>query len=83
MNNFFDAFFSPLGKGSCLYFHLVSIFFFFILLFVLIFEIIYLVKNFKNLNLRQFTNGILLLFNCFIAYFINRIFYSMCIKSLI
>lgn len=83
MNNFFNSFFSPLGKDSCMYFLFVSGLFFFTLLIVLFFEIIYLVKNFKKLNPRMLINGILLLFNCFIAYFVNRIFYSMCVKSLI
>ena len=83
MNDLLDTFFGPLNKNSCIYFLLLTIIFFAVLLFALIIEIIYVIKNIKNLNIRTFINTILIFFNLFIGYFVNRILYTMCSNSLI
>ena len=76
------TFFGPLDRSSCIYFRFLTIFFFAILVFALFTELLFVVKNFRQLNLRIFTSGILLLFNIFLAYFVNRLLYSMCDRSL-
>lgn len=76
------TFFGPLDKDSCGYFLFVSMLFFVMLIFTIIGEIIFLIKRYNQLNFRVFINGLLLLFNAFIAYFVNRLLYSMCSKSL-
>ena len=83
MNHFFQTFFGPLNKNSCVYFLLLTIFFFSILAFFLMLEIIYFIKNYKNLNIRSFMNALLIFFNLFLGYFVNRILYTMCSNSLI
>ncbi len=82
MSDFMTRFFGPLDRSSCIYFRFLTIFFFSILVFALFTELLFVVKNFRQLNFRIFSNGILLLFNIFLVYFVNRLLYSMCDKSL-
>ena len=82
MSDFMEKYFGPLSKESCLYFLILSVFFFFTLVFTIIGEIVFLVKNSSKLNFRIFVSGLLLLFNAFIAYFANRLLYTMCRQSL-
>ena len=83
MTEFMTKYFGPLDKSSCIYFLFLTMLFFAILIFTIIAEIIFVFKNFKNLNFRVVSSGIMLLFNIFIAYFVNRLLYTMCSKSLI
>lgn len=82
MYDLMSGFFGNLDKHHCVYFLFLSIIFLAVLVFTLITEILYLIKNYKSLNFRIFTSGILLLFNAFLAYFVNRLLYTMCSKSL-
>ncbi len=82
MSDFMSSYFGPLDKQSCLYFLLLSMLFFALLIFTIIGEILYVIQNYKELNFRVFTSGVLLLFNSFLAYFVNRLLYTMCSKSL-
>ena len=82
MSDFMTKFFGPLDRSSCIYFRFLTIFFFAILVFALFTELLFVVKNFRQLNFRIFSNGILLLFNIFLVYFVNRLLYSMCDRSL-
>lgn len=82
MSNFVTDYFGPLNKDACVYFLIISVIFFITLVLVLGSEIIYVFQHLKKLNLRMFTNGILVLFNIFLAYFVNRLLYTMCTKSL-
>jgi len=82
MSNFLNTVFGPLDKGSCVYFLIVCGIFYIALILLLVSEIIYTLKHFKNLNFRVVSNGVLLLFNIFLAYFVNRLLYTMCTKSL-
>jgi hypothetical protein len=82
MTNFMDKYFGPLHKDSCIYFQFLMIFFFCILVIVFFAEIYYVFTNYKTLNFRIVMNGLILLINMFIMYFIYRLFYSMCSKSL-
>jgi len=82
MSDFMTTFFGPLDKQSCVYFLFLTMLFFALLIFTIVGEAIYIIKHFKDLNFRTFTSGVLLLFNSFIAYFVNRLLYTMCSKSL-
>jgi hypothetical protein len=83
MNDLLDTFFGPLNKKSCIYFLLLTVIFFAVLVFSLIIEILFVIRNFKNLTVRTFMNAVLIFFNLFLGYFVNRILYTMCSKSLI
>ncbi len=77
-----STFFGPLDKQSCVYFLILSMIFFAMLVFAIITEIVFILKNLRTLDFRILSGGILLLFNAFIAYFINRLLYTICSKSL-
>jgi len=82
MTEFLNTFFGPLTKESCIYFLFLTVFFFTFLILILFIELFYIIKNFKELSFRKLTNGFILLFNLLIGYFINRLLYTMCSKSL-
>jgi len=83
MSGLYQTFFGPLDKSACFYLYFLSLFFFIVLLFVLFKEIVYVFKNYKNLGFKTVVQGLLILFNIFLAYFVNRLMYTMCNKSLI
>ena len=82
MSDFMTTYFGPLNKSACNYILFFTMLFFAVLVMTIFIEIIFIFKNFRKLNFRIFVSGILLLFNSFIAYFVNRLLYSMCNKSL-
>jgi len=77
-----SQYFGPLDKNSCLYFLILTVIFFIGLVSVLITEILYIIQNYNKLNFRMVSAGVVILFNIFLAYFVNRLMYSMCVKSL-
>ena len=82
MSDFMDRFFGPLSMDACVYFLFMSMVFFGVLVFALVADIFWIFKNYTMLNIRVFTGGLLLLFNIFLAYFVNRLMYTMCSKSI-
>lgn len=78
----FSSIYGPLDKQSCIYFLFLTIVFFIILVFTLLSEILFLIKNYKNITRGNIITGLLMLINIFILYFVNRLFYNMCIRSL-
>ena len=82
MSNFMEKVFGPLDKSACLYFFIITVLFFISFVLLLINELYFIVMNFRKINLRMLVNGLLILFNIFLAYFVNRLLYSMCTKSL-
>lgn len=82
MSDFMSQYFGPLDKNSCLYFLILTVIFFIGLVSILITEILYIIQNYNKLNFRTVSAGVVILFNIFLAYFVNRLMYSMCVKSL-
>ncbi len=80
--SFANKYFGPLPKEWCTYFYVLSIIFFFIFAFTLVSILYTMITGFSKINLHIVTNWAVILLNSFIAYYINRLFYSMCIKSL-
>jgi hypothetical protein len=83
MSDLISYFFGPLDKRACIYFLIISMLFFVALVLVLGSEIIYLLQNFSKINFRLLSSGLIILFNLFIAYFVNRLLYTMCNKALV
>lgn len=81
MSDFMKTFFSPLDKKYCIYFLLLTMIFFTVLVFVIIAELIFVFKYFKQLNFRTVSSGLLMLSNAFLAYFSNRLLYTMCTEQ--
>jgi hypothetical protein len=82
MAEFMSTYFGPLDKGSCVYFLIISVIFFIALILVSISGLLFLIQNFKRVNFRMLVNGVIILFNIFLAYFVNRLLNTMCMKSL-
>ena len=76
------TYFGPLDKNSCVYFFIISIIFFVLLVIAIFGNLYWIIKNYQKLNFRLFSGGLLMIFNIFIAYFVNRLLFTMCSKSL-
>lgn len=82
MFDLMSNYFGPLNKDSCVYFLIICGIFFILLVFSIFANIFWLFKNYKQFNFRVFTGSVVMLFNLFLAYFVNRLLYTMCTKSL-
>ena len=83
MQDLMATFFGLLSKQSCVYFLILSMIFFTVLVFTLLADLYFIIKNYKEMNYKFVQGGTLIGFNLFIAYFVNRLMYTMCAKSLI
>lgn len=81
-NDFMNNYFGPLSRDYCVYFYAMSIFFGFAFVFSLISMIIFFVTNYKKVNMMFIFNGLMVLLNTFLAYFVNRLLNTMCTKSI-
>lgn len=82
MSNFVTNYFGPLDKTNCVYFLIISAIFFILLVISIFGNIFVLIKDYKKMDFRTITGGIVMMFNIFLAYFVNRLLYTMCTKSL-
>lgn len=82
MSDFMNLYFGPLNKDSCDYFLVLSIIFFILLVTTIFGQIYIVIKDYKQLNFSVISGGIMMIFNLFIAYFVNRLLYTMCSKTL-
>lgn len=83
MGDFMNDYFGPLSNESCLYFYVVSVFCGFSFALVLISTILYVIMNFNKVNRIYLSNAIMGSANLFLAYFVNRLLHTMCIRTLI
>lgn len=77
-----SMFFGPLDKSSCIYFFILTVMFFIGLVILIANELLYILQNLNKLNLKMLSSGFIIMFNIFVAYFVNRLLYTMCSKSL-
>ena len=82
MSDFMTTYFGPLNKVWCDYFLFLSMIMFALLVIAIIVEIVFLFKHYKTLDGRIIMNGVFMLVNAFLAYIVNRLLYTMCVKSL-
>jgi len=82
MTSLQNMIFGPLSSDSCIYFFFLTAVFFFLLVIVLISGIIMVFKKPNEFTFKLAGHGLLLFFNIFIAYFTNRLLYTICNKSL-
>lgn len=76
------TFFSPLGKESCVYFYILTVLSFAIMLIISIMDLMFVVKHFHKMNTRTLIRSLSMLIQLFLAYFVNRVMYSICVKAL-
>ena len=81
MDNFMNKYFGPLGPEYCLYFYIMSISFGILFLLTLFTTLSYGITNYKKENSLFCINSFFMLTNSFMAYLVNRLLNTMCIKS--
>ncbi len=80
-NAFMDKFFGPLSKEYCFYFYALSVIFGVFFVFTAISILYKIVTNFKKIDI-EIIIPIVGLINMFLAYLVNRLLYTMCIRSI-
>ena len=79
MSNFMTTLFGPLDKKYCVYFYFLSIILF---IFLIGSTISLITLFFKKYDKTVLFNNSFVVVNLLIAYFVNRLFYTMCVSSL-
>ncbi len=82
MSDFMTTVFGPLNKEWCNYFLFLSMIMYALFIIAIITELYFLFKHYKSLDFKMIVNGAFLLANAFLAYMVNRLLYTMCVKSL-
>ena len=82
MSNFQNMFLGPLSVDACVYYYILTVIFLFLLIISLLAGIAMAIKNPSVINFKNGIKSVVLFFNIFLAYFINRLLYTMCNKSL-
>ena len=77
MSEIMDYLFGPVGKEYCMYFYFLSVFAF-VLFVISTLSVVMLSMKGKMKNM---LHAFLLVFQPFLLYFVNRLFYSMCVNS--
>lgn len=80
--NIENTFFSPLSRDACLYFYLLTVFSFIVIVISVVSGLAYMVTKSSKITFNFITHFILIIINFFLVYFVNRLYYSMCINSL-
>ena len=75
-----DMLFSPLTREYCLYYYGFSVFFYVLFVFVSVFSLYSLIT--KKFSFGLLLNLFMSCFTYFLAYFVSRLSYSMCVGSL-
>jgi len=82
MDSFMNTYFGPLSRDYCVYFYALSIIFGVIFVFSLISIVYFAVMHMKKINVMFVVNAVLVLFNSFLGYLVNRLLHTMCVKSI-
>ena len=78
-NSFLDTLFSPLGPQYCNYFYYLTVFFFAMFVFS---AVVILKSFFTDKKTMKATDVVMILTQPLLLYFVNRLYYSMCVGSL-
>jgi hypothetical protein len=81
MNSLNDLF-TPLDKKYCDYFYYLSVITYCFFIFMVLSLIWGLIFHYKKFDLYVCLNSISLIISTFLSYFVNRLMYSMCVRSL-
>ena len=83
MSDLLNMIYGPLNKEACGYFLFFSVVFFLLLIGGLIMSVIFLVRTPNKLDFKNTMHVVVLMCNIFLAYFVNRLLYTMCTKTLV
>ena len=82
MDSFMKTYFGPLGEEYCVYFYALSIFFGIAFVLSVISVVTYMFTNVNKINMTFLMHTFFLLLNSFLAYLVNRLLHTMCMKSI-
>jgi hypothetical protein len=82
MNSYLNKYFGPLPEEYCVYFLALSVFFGILFFLGLIWLIYYVIAHYKKLNRLIIAQSIAMLINTLLAYFVNRLLNTMCVRSI-
>ena len=82
MSDFLNTYFGPLPREYCVYFYILSIIFAFLFVSIIISISYFAIMHYNKVNLMFILNSCLAIFNAFLAYLVNRILHTMCVKSI-
>jgi hypothetical protein len=80
--SFMDQYFGPLPREYCAYFYFLSIMFGILFIITLISISYFMITHIKKVNTMFIVNSSLILLNSFLAYLVNRLLHTMCVKSI-
>ncbi len=81
MDSFMNTYFGPLGEEYCVYFYALSIFFGITFVLSVISVVTYMVTHINKIDMKMLIHTFFLLINSFLAYLVNRLLHTMCVKS--
>ena len=82
MDSFMNTYFGPLGEEYCVYFYALSIFFGIAFVLTLISTVTYMFMHVNKINMSFLMHTFFILLNSFLAYLVNRLLHSMCMKAI-
>ncbi len=82
MDSFMNTYFGPLGEEYCIYFYALSIFFGIAFVLSVISVVTYMFTHVNKINMNFLIHTFFLLLNSFLAYLVNRLLHTMCMKSI-
>jgi hypothetical protein len=80
--SFMDKYFGPLPREYCVYFYALSIACGVIFVATILSTTYFMVNHIKKVDMMFIINACLILLNTFLAYFVNRLLHTMCVKSI-
>ncbi len=81
MNDFMNTYFGPLGQEYCIYFYALSIFFGIAFVLSVISVVTYMITHINKIDMKMLIHTFFLLINSFLAYLVNRLLHTMCVRS--
>ena len=80
--SFMDRYFGPLPREFCVYFYALSVLFSAMFVTSVLSIAYFMVTHIKKVNAMFIVNSLLVLLNTFLAYLVNRLLHTMCVKSI-
>lgn len=80
--SFMNQYFGPLPREFCVYFYALSILFAIMFVSSLLSIAYFMITHIKKVNAMFIINSLLVLLNTFLAYLVNRLLHTMCVKSI-
>jgi hypothetical protein len=81
-STFMDQYFGPLPREYCVYFYVLSIICGIIFVASAVSIAYFMITHIKKINTMFVVNSIFILLNTFLAYLVNRLLHTMCVKAI-